>query len=165
MLAISDAGEKPRILTGSLQSCLRWLQLGRTGARGLTATIIASSRHGLQDMMQMPDRPEPVDMRVLAEMLEDDLVAMEEMLADFRVNARNTAAELRTACREGPTADTAALAHRLKSSSRWVGAMALGDICAAMEQAGHAGQSSRLVALMACFEAELSEVERFLAAR
>lgn len=104
-------------------------------------------------------------MRVLAELLDDDPGEMEEMLAEFRASARGTAAELRLACQAGPASQTAALAHRLKSSARWVGAMELGDICAAMEQAGHAGDTRLIVVLMARFETELSNVERFLDAR
>lgn len=115
--------------------------------------------------MDTPDRPEPVDLRILADMLDDDRDAMAEMLAEFRLGAHRTAVELRAACQAGLASETAALAHRLKSSARWVGAVALGDVCAAMERAGRAGQGNEIIALMAQFEAELSRVERFLGAR
>lgn len=115
--------------------------------------------------MNASQRPAPVDMRVLADMLDNDPDEMGTMLAEFRINARTTAAELRSACRDGQPSEAAALAHRLKSSSRWVGALALGDICASMELAGRAGRRDQLDALMVSFESELVMVEHFLAAR
>jgi len=49
-----------------------------------------------------------------------------EFLHDFRLSAAKIAAELRTACAAGQTAAAGALAYKLKSSSRSVGALALG---------------------------------------
>ncbi|MDO8707033.1 MAG: Hpt domain-containing protein, partial [Sulfuricaulis sp.] len=60
------------------------------------------------------------------------------------------------------TATAGAHAHKLKSSSRSVGALALGELCAAMEKAGKDGDTAALAALLPQFEQELAGVERFL---
>jgi HPt (histidine-containing phosphotransfer) domain-containing protein len=57
---------------------------------------------------------------------------------------------------------TGAAAHKLKSSARSVGAMALGEVCAEMELAGKAGQVEKLAALLPHFEAELIAVSNYL---
>ena len=79
-----------------------------------------------------------------------------EFLHDFRLSAAKIAAELRTACAAGQTAAAGALAYKLKSSSRSVGALALGELCFAMEQAGKTGDSEALAALLPQFEQELA---------
>ena len=59
-------------------------------------------------------------------------------------------------------AATGAAAHKLKSSARSVGALALGELCADMEQAGKAGQVEALTALLSRFEAEMAAVDEYL---
>ena len=54
------------------------------------------------------------------------------------------------------------LAHKLKSSARSVGALALGELCAGMEQAGKACDSEALAVLLPRFEQELASVDRYL---
>ncbi len=115
--------------------------------------------------MEASERPEPVDMRILADMLDGDREEMAEMLADFRASARTTAMELRASCKDGAPSQIAAYAHRLKSSSRWIGAMALADLCAAIERAARANQPDVVAGLMERMEVELAAVERFLSLR
>jgi HPt (histidine-containing phosphotransfer) domain-containing protein len=55
-----------------------------------------------------------------------------------------------------------ALAHKLKSSARSVGALALGELCVEIEQAGKAGQIEALAALLPRFEAEMAAVDEYL---
>lgn len=50
------------------------------------------------------------------------------------------------------------LAHKLKSSARSVGAMALGELCAQMELAGQVGQPELLARLWPEFEREIAAV-------
>lgn len=59
-------------------------------------------------------------------------------------------------------ADAGALAFKLKSSARSVGALALGELCTQMEQAGKTGDTAELEALLPKFEQELAMVEGFL---
>jgi HPt (histidine-containing phosphotransfer) domain-containing protein len=56
-----------------------------------------------------------------------------------------------------------AFAHKLKSSARSVGALALGELCAEMETAGKSGDTDLLAVLLPKFEHELASVEGFLA--
>jgi len=71
-------------------------------------------------------------------------------------------AELKTACENGQAAQVGALAHKLKSSARSVGALALGELCAEIEQAGKADQIEALVVLLPRFEAEMAAVNEYL---
>jgi len=104
----------------------------------------------------------PVDVNVLKALVGDDEAMIREFLHDFRLSVASIAVELRTACAAARTAAAGALAHKLKSSSRSVGALALGELCAAMEKAGKAGDAETLAVLLPRFEQELASVEGFL---
>jgi HPt (histidine-containing phosphotransfer) domain-containing protein len=109
-----------------------------------------------------PSSAPPVDVNVLKALIGDDEAMIREFLHDFRLSATKIAAELRAACAAGQAAAAGALAHKLKSSSRSVGALALGELCAAMEKAGKGGDAETLAALLPKFEQELAGVEGFL---
>ncbi|TAN49765.1 MAG: PAS domain S-box protein [Methylococcaceae bacterium] len=104
----------------------------------------------------------PVDVGVLEGLVGNDPATIQEFLQDFRAGAARIAAGLKTACDEKQAAQAGALAHKLKSSARSVGALALGDLCAEMEQTGKAGQVETLAALLPQFEAEMAAVDRYL---
>jgi len=106
--------------------------------------------------------PVPVDVNVLKALVGDDPAVIREFLHDFRASATGIAAELRTTCAAGQATAAAAAAHKLKSSARSVGALALGELCAGMEQAGQAGDIEALAALLSRFEAEIAAVEEYL---
>jgi HPt (histidine-containing phosphotransfer) domain-containing protein len=57
----------------------------------------------------------------------------------------------------------AASAHTLKSSALAVGALALGELCTALEEEGRAGDRDALTVLLPRFEVEMAAVERDLA--
>ncbi|MDP1850629.1 MAG: response regulator, partial [Solirubrobacteraceae bacterium] len=105
----------------------------------------------------------PVDVNALKALIGDDEAMVREFLHDFRFSAAKIAVELRAACAAGQPTAAGALAHKLKSSARSVGALALGDLCAGMEQAGKAGDTVTLAALLPKFEQELLSVEGFIA--
>ena len=114
----------------------------------------------------LPNSPVPqvttagsVDVGVLRALVGDDPAVIGELLHDFRVNAAKSAAELKAACGSGQTAQAGALAHKFKSSARSVGALALGEWCARIEQAGEAGDTDVLAALMSGLEQEMLRVE------
>jgi PAS domain S-box-containing protein len=104
----------------------------------------------------------PVDVSVLKALVGDDAVVIQELLHDFRTSAAKTAAELKAAYANGQAAQVGALAHKLKSSARSVGALALGELCAGMEQAGKAGMFEALTVLLPRFEAEMAAVDEYL---
>jgi PAS domain S-box-containing protein len=109
-----------------------------------------------------PTSVAPVDVSVLAALVGDDPATIREFLMDFRASATSIAAELATACAAGDTTQATALAHKLKSSARSVGAMALGELCAELEATGNAGQADALPDLIQRFEAEMAAVEACL---
>jgi PAS domain S-box-containing protein len=104
----------------------------------------------------------PVDVSVLAALVGDDPATIGEFLADFRASATGIAAEISAACAAGDAAQAGALAHKLKSSARSIGALALGELCALMEKAGKAGDAAALTALLPGFQQEMVAVQSFL---
>ncbi|MCX7168433.1 MAG: ATP-binding protein, partial [Rhodocyclales bacterium] len=105
----------------------------------------------------------PVDVSVLAALVGDDPATIREFLLDFRTSATSIAAELSAACAAGAAAQAEALAHKLKSSARAVGALALGELCAELEAAGKTGQAAALSGVWPRFEAEMAAVDTTLA--
>ena len=101
----------------------------------------------------------PVDVRVLAALVGDDAPTLRRFLLDFSASAAGIAAELAIACGAGQAVQAGALAHKLKSSARSVGALALGELCAEMEVAGKAGNGAILPDWAKRFEAEMAAVE------
>ncbi|MEJ1959773.1 MAG: Hpt domain-containing protein [Nitrosomonadales bacterium] len=92
----------------------------------------------------------------------DDDATIREFLHYFRLSAAKITIELRAACAAGQATAAGALAHKLKSSARSVGALALGELCAAMEQAGAMRDMAALAVLLPGFEREWADVEHFI---
>ncbi len=95
-----------------------------------------------------------VDVSVLESLVGDDPQVVREFLGDFRSSARGLAEQLQAAGAADDARKVGVLAHRLKSASRSVGAAALGDICAELENACRSGVR----------EAIAQGIERFAAA-
>jgi PAS domain S-box-containing protein len=110
----------------------------------------------------LTEAPDAVDIKVLAGLIGNEPAVIREFMNDFSSSSTQITDELRTTFAAGDTRATGALAHKLKSSARAVGAMALGELCAAMEQAGKANDAASLVLLLPRFEAELLRVNTFL---
>jgi PAS domain S-box-containing protein len=84
-----------------------------------------------------------LDVAVLAGLVGDDPATLREFLGEYQVSACALEVDIRTALGRGDLAQAGSLAHRLKSSSRSVGALTLGEICAELEQAGKSGNTTR----------------------
>jgi PAS domain S-box-containing protein len=104
-----------------------------------------------------------VDVGVLQGLVGDEPATVREFLCDYLASAKHLSSELRTACAMGNTHEVAAIAHKLKSSSRAVGAIELGDRCAELENAGKAGNRASIAQSMTRFEAALAGVEAEIA--
>jgi CheY-like chemotaxis protein len=104
----------------------------------------------------------PLDLSALEALIGPDQCAIQEVLRDFGGSAVRLAAELAGACVALHAADAAAVAHKLKSSARAVGAFNLAELCSAIEDAGSAGDMTALAALFPRFEAEMAAVDGYL---
>jgi len=107
----------------------------------------------------------PVNVHILEEFVGNDPEIIKDMLHDYRLSATQTAAELRTALQNNQLTTAGLIAHKLKSSSRSVGALKLGDICAEMEQAGKNNDRDTLDSLLIQFDKALKAVETYLDSR
>ncbi len=103
-----------------------------------------------------------LDVSVLKALVGDEPRVIAEFLHDFRVSASEAAIQLRIAWRAREAIALEAVAHRLKSSARSVGALALGELCSEMETAGQEGRLESMAELWPKFEAEWSAVDEFL---
>ena len=132
----------------------------------LSKPVQLQSLNAMLNKWLAPTQPIPieaaVDVSVLKALVGDDEATIRDFLHDFGLGAEEIAAELRAACAAGQAATVGALAHKLKSSARSVGALALGMLCAEMEIAGKAADLNTLDTLLARFELALASVREFL---
>lgn len=105
----------------------------------------------------------PVDVQILKDLVGDDVEMINDLLQEYRDNAAATTKALHAAFQAGQWSIVGSTAHKLKSSSRSVGAMALGELCAKLEQAGKANDAKTLESLLPDFDNEMARVEAFLA--
>lgn len=103
-----------------------------------------------------------VNVGVLQELVGEDQVVVDEILREFHAMLATIANDLYAACETGQCDRVRALAHKLKSSARSVGALQLGAWCEQIEQAGKNGQTGMLNELLDGFEQELTAVESWL---
>jgi PAS domain S-box-containing protein len=104
----------------------------------------------------------PVDLTVLKELMGDDEVAVQEVLKQFSARSAGVVAEVRAACSTGNVEAATAAAHKLKSSSRAIGAIALSDVCGHIERIGRSGDPVTLSQKLPDFDRSLSAVAAFL---
>jgi two-component system sensor histidine kinase/response regulator len=104
-----------------------------------------------------------VDVSVLKKLIgSSDEVAILKLLKRFQISAEKIAMELKTACADCQAMQAREQAHKLKSSARTVGALALGELCEKMEYTAKAGNTEALTALLPAFEQEFEAVNVFL---
>ena len=112
--------------------------LRETLERWLPAPAAAGTAHGTDAPSGVAAMEVPVlDLGVLVAMVGDAPAVLRELLAKYERSA--SAARTEIAAEYGNHERIAAIAHRLKSSSRSVGALPLGDLCAQLENAWRAG--------------------------
>ena len=103
-----------------------------------------------------------LDIGVLEALVGDDAQVIGEFLLEFRNGATSIARNMVAAARQGKPRDAGALAHKLKSSARAVGALKLGDLCALIEQAGKADDNPAVAELLVRFELEITAVQTYI---
>lgn len=118
------------------------------------------------ESMPMPlDEPDTsatdkvVDIAVLKSLVGDDPEIVHEFLADFRRSARGLAEELAVARTDNDIRHIGSIAHRLRASSRSIGAMVLGDLCAELQNACRTGKREGVTLSLVQFDAALAAVD------
>jgi CheY-like chemotaxis protein len=106
-----------------------------------------------------------LDTGILASLIGDDAALIDEFLVEYRASARSAAGEILQARAAGDWKAVGDTAHRLKSASRSVGAMRLGELCAALEHAGRNHDHARLAPLLKVFELALEQTLRAIDAK
>jgi CheY-like chemotaxis protein len=100
-----------------------------------------------------------VDIAVLKELVgDDDPDALQELLSDYLISLRQQAAQLRAACATEDFRQVGNIAHKLKSSSRAVGALAFAELCAELENLAQSNSKANIVRSTAQLDAALQEV-------
>jgi HPt (histidine-containing phosphotransfer) domain-containing protein len=152
---MDDYRSKPSPLA-ELKSVLEeWLPSAESRADVISATPLPVATPQIATAL-------PIDVSVLEGLVGDDPALVREFLEDFRSSASKITLELRAACATGQTTAAVAAAHKLKSSALAVGAFALGELCATMEEEGKGGDRDALKVLLPRFEAEMAMVEGYL---
>ncbi|MBK7261773.1 MAG: Hpt domain-containing protein [Rubrivivax sp.] len=95
-----------------------------------------------------------MDASVLRKIIGDDEASVREFLALFRQTAQRQRAEMHAACARGEGHQSAAVAHKLKSSARSIGAQALAEFCVEIESAVTAGNLALLREHLVAFDVE-----------
>ena len=75
-----------------------------------------------------------LDLKVLKDLVGDDSAILRELLLSYQQSAVQQAAEMREAFNRRDAKQVGAIAHKLKSGSRSVGAIPLGELCAELEK-------------------------------
>ncbi len=93
-----------------------------------------------------------LNLDVLRRLVGDDEATVRELLADFLDSASQEAQALVIALQGGDLREAAAIAHKLKSASRSVGALALGELCADLERHSAASDAAAVTPKLEQFE-------------
>jgi two-component system sensor histidine kinase/response regulator len=106
--------------------------------------------------LELPNIPKDspcLDISILAGFLgENNPLEIIDFLTVFQIEATKLTAEIIAAIRAEQIAVVFEAAHQLKSSSQTVGAMALGELCSALEIAGRADDLATINTLLPDFE-------------
>ncbi|WP_224081602.1 PAS domain S-box protein [Cupriavidus laharis] len=155
-------GEKQRALAAGMDDYLtKPLHLDSLKAV-LGRWLGPASAHGMMAQDEKKVVEAALDASMLHKMIGDDPGIISELLSAYAEQLQSIHLDLRRALSEGDRDNAGYLAHRLKSSSRSVGAAALGKLCAQIESA--CKDDSELRPLLASFETEVLRVTASLSA-
>lgn len=105
-----------------------------------------------------------IDPDVLRRSVGDDPVLMREVIEDFVPAALAGVGEIRTAAASGAADGLRLTAHNLKGSASLVGARALTEICAALEEASEDEDWPMINGLIIRLDGLMDDIERSAAA-
>jgi PAS domain S-box-containing protein len=147
---MDDYLTKP-VLLEQLQAMLKkWLPIP-----GSDETADASP---LPPATPLPAEPQlaVLDRSVLPKLIGDDPALISRFFKNYRRSAQETADAIRAAIILGDWKTAGGGGHKLKSSSRAVGALALGEVCEQLEQASKIGHADAMLVLALEFEHALA---------
>jgi len=104
-----------------------------------------------------------LDIEILKRLIGDDPAMITEFLQDFRLSADKIALQITNAVENGQFDEVKAAAHKLKSSARSIGALALGELAAALESSAKEKDINKLSEFLPDFTTALTEVETRIA--
>jgi CheY-like chemotaxis protein/HPt (histidine-containing phosphotransfer) domain-containing protein len=131
----------------------RWLPL-----RGIEAAVEDAA-----DSVVPQHASSAIDISVLERLVGNDVDTVRELLDAYLASAHRQATELRAADAVDDLRQIGEIAHRLKSSSRAVGAATLGDLCAELENACRTGAREAVTQGLDAFDAALRAIDAQLA--
>lgn len=120
---------------------------------GATVAEIAS-----RDQEDHPQGRDVLDIDVLKRLVGGAPSMIGEMLTDYEQSLRGSLAALQTAAASGDLEEVGIVSHRLKSSSRAIGALSLGDLCAELENAFRLADRKEVRQLVASLEPVAEQV-------
>ncbi len=100
---------------------------------------------------------------MLRELVDDDQETMTEILQEFLTSEAKTATELEAACEAAQYDQLSGIAHKLKSSARYIGAHKLGELCEQIEYHEQKEDDDKLKQLLSEFKIEMAAVQKYLA--
>lgn len=101
-----------------------------------------------------------LDLRVLTSLVGNNDNTIAEFLNEYLTSAIGLSKQICDAHEVADYSQVAAIAHRLKSSSRSVGAIFFGELCSELERAGETKDLAALEKVLAKFSKALSEVRQ-----
>ncbi len=154
---LDDCLSKPIAMAALQAALLRWLPVAADPATAASPVALTPP----------PTAPAPqpaitsplLDLAVLSAMLGDDPPVLRQFLADYRLATVQAADEMAQALAGGQLTAVAQTAHKLKSSSRAFGALALGDHCADLERQGLAQDRAAVGRHWADFQQVLAQTQ------
>ncbi len=146
-LGIDDYLTKPLKLDLLAHALAQWTSPLRAAPRieATTASAPPEAQPGAEQSI--------VDIGILKEIVGDDVETVQALLAEYVECSSELAGQLRARLSTGRGSEAAAIAHKLKSSSRSIGALPLGDLCAEIEAQGPGSEPDTLAQLAARFDA------------
>jgi PAS domain S-box-containing protein len=122
------------------------------------ASLASHSENGSTELSTL-------DVNVLKKLVGDDESLVDSFLSEYQQSAESAAAQIEDAYKGEQWRQVGELAHALKSSSRSVGALALGEICAELESAGKNDDESQIHSSMTGFTQSLYAVMKSIEQR
>jgi len=147
---MDDYLSKPLAMKDLKEKLRKWLPAAvvqsQAAAEGETEPVVESSVEPTQvessveidPVREMTLSGDPIDPSALKEVFGDDDEVFVEILKEFVEPSSDNVTEIMTAYDERNADGVSKAAHKLKSSSRSVGAHDLADLCLALEEAGKA---------------------------